>query len=99
MRPDDQRPRLTIGHGVGTKTGAVETGGNGCGVADHERKVRHPFGGVVACCVASRRPIFGSTCCRNYLTGISPSVFSMSLFRLVVSVLAGCGRKRLKIER
>ena len=33
------------------KTGAVETGENGCGVADHERKVRHRFGGVVTCCV------------------------------------------------
>ena len=98
MRPDDQLPRITIGHGVRIKTGAIETGGNGCGVADHERKVRLSFGGVITCCVASP-PIFWSTCCRNYLPGISPSMFPMSLFRLVVSVLAGCGRKRLKIER
>ena len=45
--PDDQRPRNIIGHGVGMKTGAVETGGKGCGVADHERKVGYPFGGVL----------------------------------------------------
>ena len=31
MCPDHQRPRITIGYGVGMKTGAIETGGNGCG--------------------------------------------------------------------
>jgi hypothetical protein len=64
MCSDHRRSRDTIGHGVGVKAGAVGTGGNGCGVADHRRKLRGRVNGpydVRTSCVL----IFWSTCCRK----------------------------------